>query len=97
MSQDSYIYSTYGLASALLLFGLKKLHESQCIMRDGTIQIKLSNVISSSRHLRKHRANANQNETKEAGDGQREEGSPIDIVIDDSAGDVPERKKTAER
>jgi hypothetical protein len=95
MSQDSYIYSTYGLASALLLFGLKKLHESQCIMRNGTIQIKLSNVLSSSRHLQKRHTNAHQKAPEKAVDNEREESSPVDIVIDDCACDLSECKETA--
>lgn len=73
------MYSTYGLASGIVLYVLKKLHESQCVMRNGTIQIKLSSF--SSRTLTTKTPHENQTHTKTS--HQREtEDPPIDICID---------------
>lgn len=80
------MYSTYGLASAIVLYVLKKLHESQCVMRNGTIQIKLSSFSSRSLHdtsKTSHKAHEDQTHPKTT--HQREsEDSPIDICIDSS-------------
>lgn len=83
MSQDSYMYSTYGLASAIVLYVLKKLHQSQCIMRDGTIQIKLSSLSSRSLPNISKTKHANQADTKTA-HRREDEDTPVEICIDDS-------------
>jgi hypothetical protein len=111
MSDDPYVYSTYGLVASIVLYGLKKLHESQCVMRNGTIQIKLSGLQNSFRrqkpinkkHTHKQKTHENQESTEEV----VEQSSPTgdnEIVIDiddsgsiDSTGDVTQQETKINR
>lgn len=77
MPDDPYVYSTYSLVAAIVLYLGKRLRESQCVLRDGTLQIQLSGLQSSFRQqpdtLSQHRNknshlkhNANQENAEEA-------------------------------
>jgi hypothetical protein len=88
MSDSSYQYSTYGLASAIVLYVLKRLHESKCLVRDGVIQIQLGKFNKHTRDTRDTRENhASQTSAKETftdsgGNFLRESEQSIDVSID---------------
>ncbi len=71
MVEDPYVYSTYSLVSAIVLYFLKRLHQSQCVLRNGTLQIKLSGLQNSFRAQSQHphqpadfKSNENQEDTQ---------------------------------